>query len=187
MTTYCERREARADRLRDWAGKREAKAESDYEQAARMADAIPFGQPILIGHHSEGRDRRYRDRIGSAMDRSVESQRKADSMNSRAATIEAQLAGSIYSDDEDAVERLQERIAGLEAERDQIKAYNATCRKGSPDTSLLTEQDKKCLLSVLKYTPYQSKGGAFPSYHLSNLTGNITRNRKRLEQLLRED
>ncbi|MEE8059026.1 MAG: DUF3560 domain-containing protein [Pseudomonadales bacterium] len=34
-----------------------------YKRAKDMAPVIPFGQPILVGHHSEHRDRRYRDRI----------------------------------------------------------------------------------------------------------------------------
>jgi hypothetical protein len=104
-------------------------------------------------------------------------------MSSRAAGIEAQLAGAIYSDDENAVEALQARIAGLEAERDRIKAYNATCRKGSPDPSILDTKQKRDLASVMRHSSYQCKGGAFPSYGLTNLSANINRNRKRLEQL----
>jgi hypothetical protein len=38
--------------------------------------------------------------------------------------IEAQLAGSIYSDDPDAIDQLEKRIASLEAERARIKAHN---------------------------------------------------------------
>jgi hypothetical protein len=35
---------------------------------------IPFGQPILVGHHSEGRARRDQGRIESGMRAGVESQ-----------------------------------------------------------------------------------------------------------------
>ena len=186
MSTYRERREAKAQRLAEWAAKREAKAEQALNQARGMADAIPFGQPILLGHHSQGRDQRYRARIGSTYDRAFEHANKAEDMARRAAGIESQLAGSIYSDDPDAIEALQARIAGLEAERDRIKAYNVSCRKGAPDESLLTDKDRADLETVKRYAPYQlGKGGAFPAYKLSNLNGNITRNRQRLEQLSR--
>jgi uncharacterized small protein (DUF1192 family) len=121
------------------------------------------------------------------MRRGVENERKAQNMEARATGIEAQLEQSIYSDDTDAVEKLTERVATLEAERDRIKAYNATCRKGARDLSLLTEAEKKDLVSVAKYSPYQlGKGGAFPGYKLTNLNGNLNRNRKRLVALQEE-
>lgn len=185
--TYRERRERRAERLREWAGKREAKADAALNQARAMSDVIPFGQPILVGHHSQGRDERYRARIGATYDRAYEHATKAQGMTRRADGIEAQLAGAIYSDDPDAIEQLQARIANLEAERDRIKAYNATCRKDTPDESLLTDKERADLESVRRYAPYQlGKGGAFPGYKLSNLNGNITRNRQRLESLKRK-
>lgn len=183
MSTYRERREARAERLREWADKREAKAETAHATASRMGEAIPFGQPILVGHYSEGRDRNYRARMVGQMDRAVEHGRKAREFDSRAAGIDAQLATSIYSDDPDAIDALRARIAGLEAERARIKAYNATCRKGAPDLSILDDAQRASLASVQKHTPYNSKGGAFPAYALSNLSGNIKRNRDRLAQL----
>lgn len=184
MSTYRERREARAERLRDWAEKREARAATDEQTARSIGEHIPFGQPILVGHHSESRHRRDLDRIDGAMRRSVESADKAASMKSRADGIEAQLAASIYSDDHDAIERLEERITGLEAERDRIKAFNATCRKGAPDLSILTERERADLASTARHSSYMlGKGGQFPAYVLSNLNGNLNRNRKRLASL----
>ena len=182
--TYRERQEAKAKRLHEWAGKREAKAATAYDAARTLGDSIPFGQPILVGHHSEKRARRDQDRIVGAMRRGGENKRKAGSMEARATGIEAQLENSIYSDDTDAIEKLMERVAALEAERDRIKAYNATCRKGARDVSLLTEAEKADLVSIAKFAPYQmGKGGAFPGYKLTNLNGNLNRNRKRLEAL----
>lgn len=176
-----DRRQARADRLREWAGKREAKAAAAATTARDLADRIPFGQPILIGHHSEGRARHDAERIRGGLDRAAQDASAARDMNRRAATIEAQAAGSIYSDDDDAVPRLQTRIADLEAERDRIKAFNATARKGAPDLTLLTEREQRALLSSIRFG--QSKGGTFPSYHLSNLSGRISTTRARLARL----
>ncbi len=182
--TYRDRREARAERLREWAQKREAKAGAASQKAHDMASVIPFGQPIHVGHHSEGTDRRYRDRMRKTMDAAVENGRKAREFESRADGIADQLASSIYSDDPDAIEALKVRIAGLEAERDRIKAYNATCRKGAADQSLLNDRERADLLSLARNCPYQlGKGGAFPGYKLSNLNGNLKRNRDRLAAL----
>jgi hypothetical protein len=179
MSTYRERREARAERLQEWAAKREVKAQADALQASRMAQAIPFGQPILVGHHSEGRDRRFRARIGATMDRAIENERKAQSMASRADGIRSQLDGAIYDDDPDALQQLEARIAALEAERDAIKAYNASCRKGAPNSEGLNERQRS------HYADHIAKALPFPPYVLQNLGGNITRNRQRLEQVKR--
>ena len=60
---YQEKRETRISRLENRAAATRDKASAHAAAARQMAGAIPFGQPILVGHHSETRDRRYRDRI----------------------------------------------------------------------------------------------------------------------------
>lgn len=42
-----------------------------------MIQAIPFGQPILVVHNSEKRDRRHRGRIESHFRKSAEAQDKS--------------------------------------------------------------------------------------------------------------
>jgi hypothetical protein len=182
--TYRDRREARADRLEEWATKREVKATAGFDRAHTLGAAIPFGQPILVGHHSEGRDRNYRARIASTMDRACADADKAGEMTRKAAGIRAAADRAIYSDDHDAAKRLAAKIAELEAARDRINAYNASCRKGTPDPALLDDRQRRDLLSVATYAPYQlRKGGQFPAYATSNLTGVITTTRKRLALL----
>ena len=58
MTTR-ERRLAKAERLRGWAGSRESKAEAAFSSVQTIADGIHFGQPILVGHHSEGGEHKW--------------------------------------------------------------------------------------------------------------------------------
>jgi hypothetical protein len=204
--TYRERQEAKAERLRGWAQAREAK-QSGLNQAARADEAttgIPFGQPILIGHHSERRHRAAIKRMDNAMSASIDNSRKAASMSSRADSIEAAADAAIYSDDHDAIERLEEKLAGLEAERERIKAYNKTCRKRAKlDLAELTEEQRtewaadikaagltkgelSGLMSSIQHQAYQCPGGRFPAYALTNLGGRISTGRKRLERLKRE-
>jgi hypothetical protein len=183
MSTYRERREARADRLREWAEKRDAKAAASYAAAQQTADMIPMGQPILTDHYSYKGDRNRRDRMVRNFERSFEHSSKAREMESKAANIEAAAANAIYSDDPDAVEQLEAKIARLEGERDRIKAYNASCRKGSPDTSLLDEKQRADLAVCIRVSPYNCKGGRMPAYASTNLSGNISRLRKRLDSL----
>jgi hypothetical protein len=204
MTTR-ERRERRADRYEEWAEKRAAK-QADLNEAARADEAatgIPFGQPILVGHHSEGRHRAAIARIDRAMGAAVDNSRKAASMADRADTIRAQNDAAIYSDDSDAIEALTAKIEGLEAKRERIKRYNATCRKRAK-TGLdnLTDEDKTqwqadlgtleareradLLGSIKAWGDIQCKGGRFPGYTLTNLGGQISTARKRLASLQRE-
>jgi hypothetical protein len=184
--TYRERREARAERLHEWAEKREAKSEAAFGKAEQISSVIPMGQPILVGHHSEGRHRRDLGRIESGMRKGIEHSKMAQRHSERASNIESQLERSIYSDDPDAVEQLEERITVLEVKRARIKAYNQSCRKGKPDLSILTETERNELATIARVAAYQlGKRGEYPSYVLSNLGGNINRNKKRLTSLKR--
>jgi hypothetical protein len=184
VSTYRERREARVERLREWADKRETRAGAELEQAEQMREAIPFGQPILVGHHSERRDRNYRDRIHNKTGRALDSLDKARRMSSKADSIEAAAAAAIYSDDVDAVDRLRERVSDLCAQRDRIKAYNKTARAGAPDPGLLDDKQRANLESIARHASWQlGKGGAMPAYVLSNLSGSIKRQRDRLDRL----
>ncbi len=186
MTTR-ERRQRRAERLQGWAEKREERGTSNVQQGHEMLKQIPLGQPILQGHHSEKRDTAYRARTFSKFDKGYEDLRKAEDMRSRAANIQAANDRAIYSDDEDATEKLRERIAGLEAERDRIKAYNTSARAGHPDETLLDENQRQGLAVTRRVAPFQlGKHGEFPSYALSNLNGNISKQRQRLTTLERK-
>jgi hypothetical protein len=120
--TYRERRERRAERLRDWAEKRDAKASAARGTADSIMDAIPLGQPILVGHHSQRRHERAIVKLDNATRASAEHNAKASEFRRRADNIAAAADRAIYDDDPDAPERLRERIAELEAERDRIKA-----------------------------------------------------------------
>jgi len=59
----AQRMSERAAALDAKAERYEASAEAAQAAADRISDAIPFGQPILVGHHSEGRHRRDLDRM----------------------------------------------------------------------------------------------------------------------------
>lgn len=184
--TYRERRLARAERLRTWADKRQAKSASAFNTARTVADGIPLGQPILVGHHSERRHRRDIERIDNGMRKGIEHERMAHSMTSRADEIERQAESAIYSDDADAIERLKEKIAGLEAQRERIKEVNKMIRKHGMVAcgDRLTEAEKTELLTLMRIASYhQVEKRGFPAYQLQNLGGNITRARQRLAQL----
>ncbi len=63
VAAYAAKRNAKIERITKAAQRTEAEAGARLNTARKMAAVIPFGQPILIGHHSEKRDRNYRGRI----------------------------------------------------------------------------------------------------------------------------
>lgn len=174
MATYRERREARAEKLRGWSASNAAKADGAHASVEQITSMIPFGQPILVGHHSEKRHRRDIARIDSGMRASVELNRKAGEQASRADEIDRQAANAIYSDDPDAVERLTAKIAAMEGERERMKSANADFRKANREALKgKTAYERSCAVP-------------FPSYSITNLGGSISRAKARLAQLQRE-
>lgn len=191
--TRRERLEAKLAKREEWAESRDRKAEASFGRASAIVSNIPLGQPILVGHHSERRHRRDLDRMASAMDAGVESTKMAAHHRSKAAGLEAQLEGSIFSDDPDAVEAIEVRIAELEAEREQKKRVNAAYKKAlgaDPAAKLaamvaaetISREEAMRIAKFWALCPYHA-GKCHPSYELSNLGGNISRLRKRLEHV----
>lgn len=186
--TRRERMELRLTKREAWAQKREASAQAAFDTAHTMGEAIPFGQPILAGHHSEKRDQNYRTRINAKVTRGVTDNRMAEHHANKAQGIARQLDESVFSDDADAIERLRERITTREAERNRIKAFNASCRKGSPDESVLTERERADIATTRRVAPYQlSTGGGFPRYALTNLGAVIRKDKERIADIERRE
>ena len=126
MNEYEQKIEARKERYRALAEKSRTRAKDLIERASNMASVIPFGQPILIGHHSEGRDRRYRARIGQNFTKGSDLLKKADYYARRA---ESTNNGAISADDPDAAKKLRARIETLKTVQERMKAANAAIRK----------------------------------------------------------
>ena len=74
----------KAERYQTYAENAEARAESRSQAADRISSFIPFGQPILVGHHSERRHRRDIERIRSNVEKSIEESDKAAYLRGRA-------------------------------------------------------------------------------------------------------
>lgn len=74
----------RAEKLENAASNASKKSTEYYNKSHSMVEHIPFGQPILVGHHSERGHRRLLDKSWNAMGKSVEFSDKAESYESRA-------------------------------------------------------------------------------------------------------
>lgn len=153
---YEDRIEDRRERLETAADKAANRAEQAWSRSRKATEGIPLGQPILVGHHSEKRHRRDVDRSARAADKALEEQRTAAELRSRAFSTGG---GGVSADDPEAIQKLRDKLATMEAKRERIKAHNKKHR-GTAD--------------------------AFPAYVLSNLGANIRRVEQRIEDLTRE-
>lgn len=70
-TSLVDRAEVRAERFEVYGEKRGDEAERAREAVASIADNIPLGQPILVGHHSERHARRDAERIENGMRKAI--------------------------------------------------------------------------------------------------------------------
>lgn len=79
-----ERAKAKSEKYNNWAASAENKSNQYYKTSHSITENIPMGQPILIGHHSEGKHRRDLERSWNAMGKSVEYSNKAELHESKA-------------------------------------------------------------------------------------------------------
>ena len=184
--TRRERLEAKLEKRREWAQKREADAASRFKAAHGVVEHIPFGQPILVGHHSEKRHRAALARHDRNMRAGCESADMAKHHESKASGLESQLETSIYSDDPDAIEQLEAKVEQLESERAAMKALNAYWRKhktckGFPGMS----DETAARLDADIPTRYSWQQQPHPAYELQNLGGVIRNAKKRIEDVKR--
>lgn len=176
---YEAKRTARYNRLINAATNAEKASREAREQSSSMASIIPFGQPILVGHHSETRDRNYRERIHNKMRKGFELAKQAEEYRSRAASIESNSA--IYSDNPQAVDLLTQKVNELKEEQAEMKRINAALRKGADfDTLEMSESMRADLLSIDRHQSYyQPRTKGFPPYMLTSVNTRLKTAEKR--------
>ncbi len=136
MNSYEEKQEARKQRYLELADKSRQESENRCNQAGAMAAIIPLGQPILIGHHSEKRDRNYRAKIDRTYRKSFEAMEKAKHYEEKAASVGM---GGISGDDPEAVNKLRAQLESLEQSQQSMKAANAAIRRGKSEEEKIAD------------------------------------------------
>jgi Domain of unknown function (DUF3560) len=177
------RKERRLDNAHRQGLKNRKLSKSFYERSTSMARCIPMGQPILVGHHSEKRDRRFRRRLWDLMGQSVAASDKAEYYEQKAEAIESNQ--SIFSDDPDAIEKLKEKIAAAVDRQDLMKAGNKIVKSKKLTIEQKIEQLKAAGHSPQILQPDFCGRVGYADYELTNNNANIRRMKQRLEQLER--
>lgn len=187
LNAYEAKQEARRERYEQRAEAAEKRSDRRHEAARAQVAGIPFGQPILVGHHSEKRHRRDLAKHDSHMRAAIDEGDKAAYYRGKAASVGT---GGISADDPDAITKLEEKLAKRVERQEAMKRINATWRKfnKNPNSAAtvraleaLTEAERQI---VTTYEPqYSWEKGPAQDYQLSNNSAEIRRLKKRIAGL----
>jgi len=162
-----------------------ASSDAFFSKSVEDHTGIPCGQPILVGHHSEGRHRRAIEMFGTHVKGALEDADKAKFYAERAERLKSNSV--ISSDNPEAVNLLKTKLAALEAQREKMKGTNAAWRKhlkgdSEPLKALFSDEN------IIKLTEkvdkaYSWEKQPYAAWQLSNLAGNITTIKERIARL----
>ena len=178
--TRKERQEARAERYREYAENAAKRATAAFNASNDAVANIPLGQPILVGYHSEKAHRRALERSNGAMMRSVHESEKAAYYARKAEAVENN--DNIYIGDDDAIERLEEKIAKLTTLQEQMKGSNKILRNSKMSHMEKIDAIIALGISEAKATRIVRENLVFPSYALTNNNAKINAAKKQLEK-----
>ena len=105
-TYYEDKQNARRERYEELSEKASRESEQAHQAFRDKMSAIPMGQPILVGHHSEKRDRRYREKAWDTLGKAVKLSDKADYYESKANSVGK---AGISADDANAIAKLAQK------------------------------------------------------------------------------
>ncbi len=180
--SYEERRAARLERLRRRAAALQVEAARADVRAHDIGRNIPFGQPIIVGHHSERGHRNAVEKMRRSYEKGRELREAASEAEHRARAAESNHA--ISSDDPNAIEKLTQKIESIERHRDRMKAFNKLMKKndteGMKALGFSEEQIYKLLNPQFSYM-----GKGFPSYELTSCSAEIRRCKERIAAIQR--
>lgn len=150
MNSYEERKQARYDRYSELSIKAKTESEQAYNASNAATAGIPFGQPILVGHHSEGAHRRAIATAHKKMDKCVELTDKSEYYKNKADGVLNNE--SISSDDPEAITKLENKLKILQDQHEIIKKQpheswqlsnsNGNIRRIKLRIALLKKQEK---------------------------------------------
>lgn len=168
-SNYKEKREAKKERYEELGEKNHKLSKETSDQARKMQDVIPFGQPILVGHHSEKGDRSYRGKIEKKWQKSFEISKKADYYDDKVKAMTHNRA--ISRDDPEAVTKLQAKI-------EHEKLVHKTAKAKRKDF----RDRKEELIKELTDREYWSKYYLLESY-MTGATAEIKRCQGRIQEI----
>ena len=182
MNSYEKRQQERKERYLQLAEQAERESATVWHQAQKMADAIPMGQPILVGHHSERADRAFRGRIDAKQHKAFDLSSKAAYYRDKAESVGT---GGISGLDPDAVAKLEKELEKRIKAQEEMKAANRAVKmkdieKGNAKLREMGYTDSN--ISDLRKPDFCGRIG-YPDYALQNNNASIRRIKERIAEL----
>lgn len=170
----------RIDRLRRKAAYCRVEAAQADCRSHDIGRNIPFGQPILVGHHSERGHRNAIEKMRRARDRASALLKMAEAADNSANAAEKNYA--VSSDDPQAVTKLRHKLSAMEKQRDQYKEINRLVRKNDTEGLKAMGLSEQAIHKLFN-PQFSYQGQGVPAWELTNLGANIRRVKDRIEQL----
>ncbi len=190
MNAYEEKQELKRERLEARAARLQKEGQARIARAREISSHIPLGQPILVGHHSEGRHRADLKRIEGGYIQGYHALKAAEAIQARADNIGR---GGISSDDPEAIAKLQAELAQKAERQVLMKAANAAIKKhfhkgpGREELApiIATLQGLGCTEREAADLVKEGRFGGlgFAPFQMTNNNANMARIKKRIEVL----
>lgn len=184
LNSYEERVQAKREHYKKIALSAKAQSELLYQSASSVAEAIPLGQPILVGHYSEGSARRIKNQLFNQYRKAFDLGQKAEHYEKKAANY---CTKGISSDDPAAIEKLKAELAKCEQNQIFMKNVNKIVRSKNKSNEIKISEladfgfDRTQAIRLLLKDSMGNTG--FPSFELTNNNGNMSRIKERISKL----
>jgi hypothetical protein len=184
MSSYSERLQARKNKYLFLAQKAKKESDNTADKAVEAVKGLQ-GEPVKMYHHSAKKHIKLLEKSDSLMRKAVELHEKAQYYENKSKGVGA---GGISVLDEECLDKLKERLQGLEDSASRSKEANKLLRKSTTKQeriailsrlSISTEEAEKMLSNWEKY---YSHAGAF-KLNVTSFSAEIRRLRARITTL----
>ena len=172
--TYEQKIEQKKQRLLERAAKKRKESTDAYNRGCEIGSRMVFGQPILVGHHSESRHRRDIERMHLLADKTCKLDNYADAIEMRASKIGT---GGISSDDEHALDKLQDKLKRLQENHERMKLANKQLKTGGIEAVTVATEDE------LSYFKRYNRSKIFEQFSLTNNLQRIKHTKDRIAKI----
>lgn len=138
--SLVQRATERAERFENYSENRVKDAEQARKQVESIVEHIPFGQPILVGHHSERRARKDAERVDNGMRKSI---KMWDTSKYWAARAEAAISDAKYKERPDVRARRIKKLEAEQRKKERTKAESERLFKAWSNPGLTMEDAAK--------------------------------------------
>lgn len=164
-TTLADRAEARAERYESYSEHASERSHEAEQRVSAIADRIPFGQPILVGHHSEKSARADQNKIERGMRTTINEWKKssywADRAKSAIKHAERQERPDVR------FRRIKKLNAELRDHQRRLNYYNPDTAEGRNN---------------IEWAKYQYERGSMPMQPFEQHMKVLTENNQRINQ-----